>query len=73
MATSNPRINITLEASTSGVLAYFARKEHKSVSGLAKELIMEALERREDRALSAVAATRDLKKAPRVSHADVWK
>ena len=50
MRTNNPRINITLEESTAGLLTSLADQEHKSISSLAKELILEALERREDMA-----------------------
>lgn len=73
MPTKNPRINITFEESTVGLLTYLANQEHKSVSGLAKELIMEALERREDMFLSGIAESRDHAKSKTVKHADVWK
>ena len=48
MRTQNPRINITLESAAAGLLRHLAHKEHKSVAGLARELIVESLERRED-------------------------
>lgn len=73
MPTKNPRINITLEEATAGLLASLAEHEHKSISGLAKELLIEALERREDIALSAIAKIRDLQKAKRVTHNDAWE
>lgn len=73
MPTKNPRINITLEDSTAGLLASLAEQEHKSVSSLAKELLLEALERREDMTLSAIAKLRDTPKAKRVKHDDAWK
>ncbi len=73
MLTKNPRINITLEASTVGLLTGLAEQEHKSVSKLAKELVLEALERREDIILSAIAKRRDKPKAKRVKHDDAWK
>jgi len=73
MPTKNPRINITFETETAGLLATLAKHEHKSVSSLAKELILEALERREDMALSIIAETRDVVKAKRVKDKDVWK
>ena len=37
MPTKNPRINITFEESTAGLLSYLANQEHKSISGLAKD------------------------------------
>ncbi|MCW8400484.1 hypothetical protein OQJ26_17020 [Legionella sp. PATHC038] len=73
MPTKNPRINITFEESTAGLLAYLAELEHKSISGLAKELILEALERREDRVLSAIAEFRDHARVRKVRHDDAWK
>ena len=73
MPTKNPRINITLEASLSGLLAELAAQEEISVSSLAKELVLEALERREDIALSALAKIRDTDKSKRVKHDNAWK
>jgi uncharacterized protein (DUF1778 family) len=73
MPTKNPRINITLEESTAGFLANIANLEHKSVSSLVKELLLEALDRREDMALSTLAEVRDSAKVKRVKHNDAWK
>lgn len=73
MPTKNPRINITFEESTAGLLSYLAQQEHKSVSGLAKELIMDALERREDMFLSAIAESQDRAGSKKVKHEDAWK
>jgi hypothetical protein len=73
MPTKNPRINITFEESTAGLLSYLAQQEHKSVSGLAKELILDALERREDMFLSAIAEARDHIGSKKVKHDDAWK
>lgn len=73
MPTANPRINITLEKTLASLLEQQAKLEHKSVASIAKELILEALERREDMALSAIAEIRDSKKAKRIKHKDAWK
>jgi hypothetical protein len=73
MPTRNPRINITFEESAADLLVLLAKQENKSVSSLAKELILEALERREDVVLSAIARVRDLDKAKKIKHVDVWK
>lgn len=73
MPTKNPRINVTLEESVAGLLSILADQEHKSVSSLAKELIFEALERREDMNLSAIAEIRDTLKAKRIKHDDAWE
>lgn len=73
MPTKNPRINITLEESTAGLLESLAEHEHKSISSLAKELLLEALERREDMTLSAIAEIRDIQNAKRIKHSDAWE
>ena len=73
MATKNPRINVTFEEVTAGLLAQLAHQEHKSVSRLVRELALEALEMREDLYLSKVANQLDQEGIPRVSHDDAWK
>jgi len=73
MPTRNPRINITFEPATAGVLAYLAIQEEKSVTSVAKELVLEALERREDMALSTLAEIREQTIIKRVKHRDAWK
>ena len=73
MATKNPRINVTLEPGIAGLMSDMAHEEHVSVSTFARELILEALERREDRALSAIAESRDTKGRKTISHKDAWK
>jgi len=44
-----------------------------SVSSLAKELILEALERSEDMVLSAIAEIRDIENTKRIKYTDAWK
>lgn len=72
MATKKPRINVTIDPREEKFLAMLAKKEHKSVSALIKELMLEALERREDIALSALADIRCAKKEETISHDDFW-
>lgn len=72
MPTKSPRINMTLEESLSAILVQLAKQEHKSISNMAKELVIEALERREDVALSAIANLRDKTKAKRIKNEDAW-
>lgn len=72
MPTNNPRINVTFQMVTAVLLAQLAKQESKSVSALTKELILEALEHREDIALSAIAKIRDVENVKRVSHKDAW-
>ena len=73
MPTKNPRINITMEESIVNVLSQLAEQEHKSIASITKDLVLEALERREDMALSALAKVRDTKEAKKVKHDDAWK
>jgi predicted DNA-binding protein len=72
MATKNPRINITLEEATAEFLTKLAKQEDRSVSNLVKELVLEALDRREDMMLSAVAVERDSGNDKKISHDDAW-
>ena len=73
MPTKNPRLNITFEPETASILATLAKFEHKSISSLAKELILEALERHEDMALSALAEKRDSARQKKIEHQHAWK
>lgn len=73
MATKQKRINITCEKETIHLLTELAKKQDRSTAGFAKELILEALEKREDIALSKLAQIRDLATAARITHNSAWK
>lgn len=73
MTTKNPRINVTFEEVTALLLVQLAEQEHKSVSSLVRELVMEALEMREDLYLSKVAKKLDQDNVKTYDHKDVWK
>lgn len=73
MTTLHPRLNITIDQHSAAILAELAKQNHQSTSAMAKELILEALERREDLALSAIAKKRDSSSKKRIKHKDVWK
>ncbi|MGE3623866.1 MAG: DUF6290 family protein [Bdellovibrionales bacterium] len=75
MPTNNPRLNVTLLPETAVLLAELAKKEGKSVASLAKELVLDALEQREDIALSALAERREKEQAGKktYSHEEVWR
>lgn len=73
MPAKSPRLNITLEPTMVGLLSLLAKQEHKSTSGLAKELILEALERREDMALSTLAKIRDTHDQKTIKHDNAWE
>ena len=73
MAARNPRINATFEHETAVVLTELAHQEHKSVSGIVKELTLEALEMREDFYLSKLAEQLDREGVKTFSHENAWK
>ena len=55
-----------------GLLAHLAREGDTSLSAVAKELILDALERREDMALSLIAKMRDVERVKKIQHKDAW-
>lgn len=69
----NPRINVTLEPSTLASLAIIADKNHTAIASLAREFILESLDRHEDMALSDIANECDTGKEKLISHKDAWK
>ncbi len=75
MPTTNPRLNVTLSPETVNVLSHLAKREGKSVASLTRELVLDALERREDIALSRLAELREKEDQGKknVSHADAWR
>jgi hypothetical protein len=74
MPAKNPRINVVLEKPLYSALHDLAEDEGVSMSMLMRDLVKEALELREDRALAEIAAQRekgfDRRKA--LSHEEVW-
>jgi hypothetical protein len=73
MVTKNPRINVTFEQATAGLLAHLAIQEQKSLSSLVRELALEALEMREDAYLFKIASSLDHEKAKLYEHHEAWK
>jgi predicted DNA-binding protein len=75
MPTKNPRVNIVVEPPLYSVMHDLATIEGVSMSSIARDLIREAIDLREDVALAALADKRmktfDRKVA--LSHKDVWK
>jgi hypothetical protein len=72
MATKNPRINVTFEATTVDMLSALAHQGHQSVSGLVRELALEALEMREDAYLASIAEKTDTPEAKTYNHREAW-
>ncbi len=73
MATKNPRVNVTFEEPTVGLLTELAHEENKSVSSLVRELTLDALELREDLALSRLADRLDREDTRIHSHDEAWR
>jgi len=72
MPTINPRINIVTNIELHKAICHIAKTEDISLSAAAKELIIEALDKREDRFLSDIANVRDKDSAKIVSHKNIW-
>jgi hypothetical protein len=75
MPTTNPRLNVTFQPETAALLAQMAKREGKSVASLTKELVLDALERREDIALSLLAERREKEQKGKrfYSHEETWR
>jgi predicted DNA-binding protein len=73
MPTHNPRVNVTMKPSTMDILSFLAKKQHKSLSGMAKELILEAINHREDFYLSSIAEAQEAKSTKTIPHDEAWK
>ena len=74
MPTENPRVNIVVEPPLYGMMHDIARAEGLSLSALARDLIREALELREDVSLATLAEERDrsFDRKKSLSHKQVW-
>lgn len=68
----NPRVNVTLEDTTVSLLTNMAQTSNKSVACIARELIHEALEIREDIYLSKLAEKLDVEGDKSYTHAEAW-
>jgi len=72
MATKHPRLNVVMNEELMKTLNFIASHEEKSLSVIAKELIEESLEKREDFYLSAMAMKREENAKEYVAHEDAW-
>lgn len=74
MPTDKPRVQVTLDEESNGLLAMLASKHNKSVSATAADLIREALETHEDLYLSRVTNERIANNSDQgtTSHDDAW-
>lgn len=72
MTTRNTRVAVTLDKETANIISNLAEKDPShSMSNVAKKLILEALEAREDLYLVKLAESR--RGQPRISHEEFWK
>jgi hypothetical protein len=75
MPTKNPRVNIVVEQPLYTVVQELATSEGISMSTLARDLIREAIDMREDVSLTALADSRmkTFNRKKTLSHKDVWE
>jgi metal-responsive CopG/Arc/MetJ family transcriptional regulator len=75
MPTKNRRINVVLDDSLFEAIEELASRRGSSRSTVARDLLIDALEMREDIGLEQVAAEREqsYEAETAVSHDDVWK
>jgi predicted DNA-binding protein len=73
MPTKNPRLNVVLSDELYEMVEKIAKKEGKSLSVVAKELMQDALEKHEDMLLSEMAIKRETKSKKTLPHAKAWK
>ncbi len=74
MPTKNPRINVVLEKPLYNMVHDLAENQGVSLSMLMRDLVKEALELREDRALVDLAVERErtFDRNQALSHDEVW-
>jgi len=74
MPTKKPRVNVVVEPPIYGIMHELAQIEGVSMSTLARDLIREALELREDVMLANFAEDREntFRTESALSHEDVW-
>ena len=75
MPTKNPRVNIVVEPPLYTVMHDLATSQGVSMSTIARDLIREAIDLREDVSLAAFADTRmkTFGRKVALSHEDVWE
>ncbi|MBC7396962.1 MAG: hypothetical protein H7333_05915 [Bdellovibrionales bacterium] len=73
MAAKNPRLNVVLSTDTMNIVEQIAKKEGKSLSVVAKELMEDAIEKHEDLLLSEQAMKREGKAQKTIPHDKAWK
>jgi len=74
MPTKNPRVNVVLDNDLYSAVHELAHNQGISMSLFMRDLVKEAMELREDRALAAIAEERDqsFDQERVLSHEEVW-
>jgi hypothetical protein len=74
MPTKNPRINVVLEEPLYNMIEELAERDGVSLSLKVRDLVKEAMEIKEDVALSAFAEEREktFRKSKALKHDEVW-
>ncbi|MDH4329729.1 MAG: hypothetical protein OEV77_14505 [Nitrospira sp.] len=75
MPATNPRVNVVLEEPVYEGLRRWAKRDGVSLSLKVRDLVKDALEMEEDRALAHLAENRErtLDKKKALSHAQAWR
>ncbi len=73
MPTKEPRLNVVLDKDTRAALAALAAHRDKTLSGVAADLIRDALEDQEDRYFSALVEERLSEKFTPLSSDEFWR
>ena len=73
MTAKNPRINVTFEEDSAKVFMMMAKKQHKPVASIVRDLALEALELKEDFFLSKMAEKLDKKNTKLHNHNKAWQ
>jgi hypothetical protein len=75
MVAKKTRVTMTVDASVLDVLNYLSKKEQKSISRVTGELVLEALEEREDILVSEIAEDAEYRSGDKetVFHKEAWK
>jgi len=72
MTTDKPRLQVTLDKEMQGLIATIAKRDNKSQSAVAVDLMRQAAELQEDYYFSELADKRLAENNPRLDHDDVW-
>ena len=73
MPTKQPRLNVVLDTELMNFIGLIAKKEDKSMSIVAKELLADAIEKHEDYLLSKMAMERETRSKKIIKHKNAWK